>query len=122
MSHWTYQQSTGNLYNPSGSKVAAGYSGYGNGKNNPAKDHLKNIGPCPRGLWVMGLPYNSQRIGPYSIPLYQHNHDSKGRDYFRIHGDSSTNPGNASLGCIILPRRIRQKIHLSNCKLLMVIE
>ena len=122
MKTWIYQQSTGILFDPEGKKCCRGYSGRGEGKNNPKMDHVKSVGPIPKGDWVIGLPYNSQRIGRYALPLYQHGHNSKGRNYFRIHGDSISNPGEASKGCMIHPLTIRKLIHQSNCKLLKVIE
>jgi len=36
-----------------------------------------------------------------------------GRDGFLIHGDSVRHPGDASEGCIILPRRFRERIWTS---------
>jgi len=119
---WIYSQTSGCLWTPEGKFISKGYSGAGRGKNNPKLDHVKRVGPIPRGMWVIGLPYDSERIGRFALPLIQHNHDAKGRSYFRIHGDSRSNPGKASLGCIILPRHIRKLIDDSENRLLMVIE
>lgn len=118
---WVYQQSTGNLYNHHGDIIASGYSGKGIDKNNPESEQLKAKGPIPRGLWVIGDPYKSKKIGPFALPLYEHLHNAHGRTYFRIHGDSIGAPGTASLGCIILGRYTREQIHKSKDRLLMVI-
>ena len=36
--------------------------------------------------------------------------DTRGRSGFLIHGDSKTQPGTASHGCIILPRVVREQV------------
>jgi hypothetical protein len=48
-----YVQKTGKL-TLDGKEVSTGYSGKGDGKNNPAKEKEKNIGPIPAGLWKIG--------------------------------------------------------------------
>ncbi|WP_457625852.1 tlde1 domain-containing protein [Persephonella sp.] len=86
-----------------------GYSGYGQGKNNPDMQHIPNVGPIPRGLWRLGNRwYNHPRLGKNVInlvPLPGNTCYNTQRecDTFRIHGDSLRNPGNASHGCIVLP-------------------
>lgn len=40
-------------------------------------------------------------------------HIAHGRTLFRIHGDSRLNPGTASVGCIILPRHVREQMSAS---------
>ena len=119
---WIYSQSSGELWSPYFKIIASGYSGYEEGKNNPAMEGVKSVGPIPKGQWVIGEPYNSERIGPFSLPLYPNGHDSLGRDHFRIHGDSSSSPGKASRGCVIFNRDIRGKIHLSNDRDFIVVE
>ena len=44
-----------------------------------------------------------------------------GRVAFQIHGESRSNPGNASKGCIVLPRSIRERIWTSSDTLLNVV-
>lgn len=121
---WVYQQSTGKLWDPKGVHLHTGYSGSraNGGFNNPSVEDAVNIGPIPKGIWAIGEPYNSSNIGPKAIPLNPHLHGAKGRTYFRIHGDSASNPGGASKGCIIMPPSVRDLIISNQCKFLMVIE
>lgn len=120
---WKYSQSTGNLYKD-GKPVTKGYSGHGKtlaeGRNNPAMEDEVAKGPIPRGMWRIGKPYNSQRVGPFALPLEPINHDAHGRTAFRIHGDNKAN--NASHGCIILPRLVREAIWNSGDRLLEVVK
>lgn len=123
---WIYHQSSGKLYRDA-AFISAGYSGNGRGKNNPALETAKGIGPIPVGDWIIKEPYNSANTGPYTLPLWAD--DGKlddteartGRGAFRIHGDSIKNPGTASHGCIILPRAIREMIWKSGDKKLRVV-
>lgn len=118
---WVYQQSTGNLYRPDGDFFSSGYSGYGEGKNNPLLQDVVSVGPIPRGLWSIGGVYDSKRVGPHAIVLEPVGHNALGRKYFRMHGDSSRNPGKASKGCTIFPRAVREIVSASDDKRLMVI-
>ena len=113
---WSYRQSTGDLTRD-GKLISRGYSGNGRGKNNPAMQAAVGVGPIPAGRWkIVGPPYNSQNVGPYSIKVFavdsalDDRHDGTGRGAFRIHGDSIRAPGTASHGCLVLPRRVRQQI------------
>ncbi len=45
---WTYCQKTGELLQ-NGVLVATGYSGQGNGRNNPDLQEDHDVGPIPRG-------------------------------------------------------------------------
>jgi hypothetical protein len=47
--------------------------------------------------------------------------DTFGRSEFRIHGDSISNPGAASHGCVILNRIVRNQISDSGDELLRVL-
>lgn len=122
MIHHTYSQSTGRWWDEAGVLLTVGYSGAGAGKNNPKQQAERNVGPIPRGLYTIGAPYNSTNVGPFAIPLTPSMHNALGRTHFLIHGDSLKSPGDASKGCIILPRAIRELIHARNCRLLLVIE
>jgi hypothetical protein len=87
--------------------VYHGYSGLDAGKNNPAMQDAKGIGPLPRGTYSMTGIGNSPNTGPNTITLVQTSGDTCGRGDFRIHGDSLAHPGQASHGCIILPPQNR---------------
>lgn len=119
---WKWDQSKGELtYN--GSFVTNGYSGAGKGKNNPSMQQAKGIGPIPQGSWKLAHVYNSQKVGPFAIrlePLKVTN--TFNRSDFLIHGDSISNPGTASQGCIILPRKFREKMWNSEDHTLIVVE
>lgn len=117
-----YCQSTGNLWDHSGEKLSRGYSGIGEGKNNPKAESWRNVGPIPRGLWKIGDKYHSDYLGPHAIILEPDGHNAHGRTAFRIHGDSKRRPGEASNGCIVLRRSIRELISSSEDRQLLVIE
>ncbi|MDR2925047.1 MAG: hypothetical protein LBU76_03735 [Azoarcus sp.] len=57
----------------------------------------------------------SQRTGQLS-------RDGHGRTHFLIHGDSMTDPGNASQGCIVLRRELRDAIAVSGDNFIEVVE
>ena len=119
---WIYIQNSGDLIDPDGSKVATGYSGFGMGKNNPMMQYAKGIGPVCVGSYEIGPPYDSETVGPYALTLEPMiNTNTKGRGDFRIHGDSKVNPGEASHGCLIFPRDIRERIWESGDRVLKVI-
>jgi len=116
-----YEQKTGKFW-INDSQSYQGYSGKGEGKNNPAMENVKCVGPLPKGLYAIGDPYDSNHTGKFSLPLTpDKNNEMYGRGSFLIHGDSIANPGTASNGCIILPRMVRMKIDLSNDKILEVV-
>jgi len=102
--------------------VATGYAGYGDGKNNPKMEGSKNIGPIPKGEYTILSPVTSARTGPYVLALTPQGHDALGRTDFQIHGDSVTNSGNASNGCIIMPRSVRERVWRSSIRTLVVVE
>ena len=107
---WTYRQSTGELLRD-GQLVATGYSGHDEGRNNPEMEAARNIGPIPRGRWLIVAHYDSETHGPVTMRLAPRSGtDTHGRDGFLIHGDSFRAPGTASHGCIILPRPARLEI------------
>jgi Protein of unknown function (DUF2778) len=108
---WTYAQKTGVLRQNS-RPAGTGYSGYDNGKNNPAMQAVANIGPIPQGSWtIVGPPFNSSDHGPYVLRLEPDAATHTfGRCGFLMHGDSVEAQGCASRGCIILPRTVRELI------------
>ena len=118
--HWEYSQSTG-ILTFDGAKVVKGYAGRGAAKNQPDMEHLVGFGPIPKGEYEIKSPRQSSRTGPYVLPLVPVGHNALGRSSFQIHGDSISNPGSASSGCIIVGREIREKIWNSGARKLVVI-
>ena len=108
---WTYAQKTGELQQD-GKSVATGYSGSGPGKNNPELQQEHNVGPIPQGDWtIVGPPVNTAEHGPYVLKLTPSTDTPTfGRSGFLMHGDSKDSPGNASQGCVILPRAVRELV------------
>jgi hypothetical protein len=108
---WTYQQSSGELSHD-GKLIAQGYSGFGDGKNNPAMETVIGVGPIPRGYWtIAGLPEETEEHGPYVLVLVPNSVTASfSRSGFLIHGDSIEHPGQASHGCIVLPHAARVAI------------
>jgi len=106
---WTYHQNTGEL-TLAGEVVAHGYSGRGEGRNNSEFQFVRNVGPIPAGLWMLGDVGTSK--GPLTIRLHPcAGTETKGRSGFLIHGDNAA--GDASHGCIILPRYARSRLTAS---------
>lgn len=125
---WTWDQSAGTMHH-NGVFVSRGYAGKGRGRNNPALQGVRGVGPVPRGRYRIGQPRTSKRTGPFVMDLFPvdatpHDtvHDETGRSAFQIHGDSIRAPGTASSGCIILPRVIRERIWRSGDRDLEVVE
>lgn len=120
--NWVWDQSAGTLWH-AGTLVSRGYAGNGRGKNNPALQDVRSVGPIPRGLWRMTGVKDSSNTGPFTIVLEpEPGTDTRGRSAFRVHGDSVRNPGTASRGCIILPRAVRERMWRSGDRLIEVVE
>jgi hypothetical protein len=117
---YVYAQKTGKL-TLDGKEVATGYSGHGDGKNNPDKEKEKNVGPIPRGLYKIGKPREYKGMAN-CFDLTPDGHDALGRTGFLIHGDSKSAPGTASRGCIILAPEVRKKIAESGITRLKVVK
>jgi hypothetical protein len=108
---WTYQQTNGWLLRPDGTLLGRGYSGRGNGKNNPDWQKIEDAGPIPAGVYRIGDPVNHPLLGEYVLPLTPDAANQMfDRSDFFIHGDSIVEPGNASKGCIVTALQYRQKI------------
>lgn len=123
---WVYEQSSGRLYAPDGTHAATGYAGGNEGKNpegvnNHEQQNIKSIGPLPVGVYIFGEVVQQSQLGPFAIPLVP-NQDNVmfGRGGFFMHGDT-TPSGNASEGCIIMPRAVRDEVYGSGDKQLAVI-
>jgi hypothetical protein len=117
----TYQQATGRWLNDMDEVVGIGYAGgdqgrHPEGKNNPALESEKDIGPLPAGNYhadymVLWHP----RLGHYVIHLKP---DEKTRakiiaygrdpDSFFNHGDNPAHPGESSDGCPVNSLDVRQ--------------
>ena len=111
---WTYYQASGKLSHD-GTDIGEGYSGAGDGKNNPDMQEVHNVGPLPRGEYTINAPQHTVTHGPYVLPLTPNPaNEMFGRSGFLMHGDSVVNPGTASEGCIIMPRHIREQVWSSD--------
>ena len=82
---FVYHQSTGRL-TLNGKEVGSGYSGKGEGKNNPEKEKVRNVGPVPGGVYKIGKPREWKGM-PNVFDLTPDGHDAHGRSQFLIHGD-----------------------------------
>jgi hypothetical protein len=119
---WTYVQRTGELWHGD-IVIGRGYSGAGEGKNNPAKEAVHDVGPIPCGKWeICGPPYDTTKHGPYVLRLEpEPGTITFGRTGFLMHGDSIERPGTASEGCIIQERRVRSMVWQSGDIMLEVV-
>lgn len=119
---WVYEQITGNLFEDGIELLSTGYSGSGEGKNNPEMQHVADVGPIPCGDYTIEQPIDTAEHGPFVLPLRAATaNEMFGRSGFLIHGDSIASPGNASKGCIILSREIRETIWSSRVIALRVV-
>lgn len=115
-----YHQKTGNLFHNT-TIIETGYSGTKKGRNNPEMEDVPNVGPIPKGSYMIGkFPIDHKKLGPYSIPLHRNSIPTNGRSGFWIHGNNSKN--DASTGCIVLSRIARNHIIASGDNLLSVVE
>ncbi len=113
---WTYSQSTGRLTQDD-EAIGHGYSGHGEGKDNPLLQDVANVGPIPQGIYSIGDPFDTETHGPFVLRLQPIGAtNTHGRRGFLIHGDSIIKPGTASEGCIIMPRIVRETIASSEDK------
>ena len=120
---WTYEQESGNLETSDGTRVGKGYSGCGTGLNNPALEHLADVGPIPRGDYRIGRFFDDTGgKGPLVAHIWPCADTNEfGRSGFMIHGDNQACDHTASHGCIILAHSIREQIVASSDRLLKVV-
>lgn len=119
---YTFSQKSGVLRR-SGLFVWAGWAGQGSGKNNPEMQSVPDIGPLPRGLYLIGRAYTHPHLGPVVMNLTPDAANTMfSRSAFRIHGAAYKNPELSSHGCIILPRDVRIRIDMDTDRLLEVTE
>jgi len=116
---FVYAQATGK-FTLDGKELTTGYSGHGEGKNNPAMENVRGVGPIPAGLWRISKPREYKEMKD-CFDLEPIGHDAHGRTEFLIHGDSKTHPGSRSIGCIVLDQPTREKIAESGITLLRVV-
>lgn len=120
---WTYSQSTGKLTAADGVLEGIGYSGHGEGVNNPNLQALPNIGPIPQGRYSIGHFFDDPVKGPIVAHLIpDSSNEMFGRSGMMLHGDAVGHVGEeiASEGCIIMGRAIRQAVAASSDALLTV--
>jgi Protein of unknown function (DUF2778) len=118
---WVYNQRTGQIWH-NGLVMGAGYSGHGQGKNNPLMEQIKDMGPIPRGTYRIDGAYNHIKLGPMTMNLDPlPGTETFGRGSFRIHGDDIEHPGCGSDGCIVQSRLTRETIAESDDRILDVI-
>lgn len=116
---WKFQQSTGDLFE-NHSYEGMGYSGCGEGRNNPLAQAVSCVGPIPQGAYTIGPAYDHPHLGPCVMDLNpMPGTDTFGRSLFRIHGDNVSH--NASEGCIVLGPAIRRAIAACGDSILTVI-
>jgi RHS repeat-associated protein len=129
---WQYSQSTGQMTyvdNKPGesSYVDTGYSGHDEGVNTPDMQSVPFVGPIPQGTYAIGEAYYHKRpdgsgLGPVTMNLDPNKAtDTFDRDLFRIHGDNGRGDKSASEGCIVLPRKTRDRINDSTDRKLKVV-
>lgn len=104
--------------------IGKGYSGHGDGRNNPVMESVRNVGPIPQGWYHIGDPLCVSPSppgphGPYIMQLTPEGHNALGRSGFLIHGDNATHT--ASEGCIILPYPVRFHIGQGSSRSLYVV-
>lgn len=122
---FTFKQSTGEFTGPNFQTV--GYSGFGNGVNNPQLEAVADVGSIPQGKYIIGAFFDdfSSRDhtgkGPLVCHLMPNQHAALGRSGFMIHGDNAQLNHTASHGCLILARFAREYIQKSGDTDLVVI-
>jgi hypothetical protein len=129
---WRYEQNTGRMFRPDGIMLAAGYSGAWDGaavggpndhRNRSLDQGMHALGPIPVGTYDIGDAFDDvPGKGPVAAHLVPHPENAMfGRSGFMIHGDlSAPRSGQASEGCIILPRYAREAIADSDDRVLVV--
>lgn len=107
----SYDSDTGRVILPTG--VFKGYSGHGQGLNNPLLEAAVGMGPIPSGEWEIVrwhdnyIDHHGHNKGPIVAELRPVGHNAHGRSGFLIHGDNSDMNHTASDGCIIAGPVIR---------------
>jgi hypothetical protein len=126
----TYRQKTGEILRD-GKLLAKGYAGFddgdgipepGEGKNDPAMQVVRNVGPVPVGRYQVTRPFVHPTAGSFVMRLLPlPGTQTFGRSGFLIHGDSRKNPGAGSHGCIVLSRADRELVWATGERILEVV-
>lgn len=121
---WTFESTTGLVFDLNNNPVAVGYAGHGDGVNNPLLQNVKDVGPLPEGLYSMGPLQDHGELGKDVIQLIPHDENEMyGRSGFFIHGDEILHPNEhlASDGCMIVNHAGRLLMGQSNDHVLRVV-
>ncbi len=111
MKPWVYVSSTGALTDANGNRATVGYSGRGEGLNNPAMQNVHDIGPLPVGFYRCAAPVDHTRLGLDAIPLVPFpSNEMFTRGGFYAHGDNAMRNRTASEGCIVLDAATRARL------------
>lgn len=108
---WTFDRAAGELTSPAGD-VHPAYAGRPPYVGSVADDWRVGLGPLPAGRYTFGeVQADGGHMGPFVLPLLPDPaNDMKGRSAFFLHGDSITQPGYASEGCIVTARQVREDV------------
>ena len=125
----TYRQSTGSIQDGLG-YLGIGYSGHGQGLDNPEMEVVSDVGPIPAGRWKMasysGAAHYEDK-GPGVIVLDPMPDDqgaiawAHGRAGFLVHGDNEAGNHTASHGCIIAGPAVRARMWADADKIIQVV-
>ena len=108
-----YEQATGRLLEDDGKVIGIGWAGHLQGRNNPAMQDVKGVGPLPKGKYMVGDPEDGTHLGPLAFPLTPDPaNEMFGRNAFFIHGASAEHPALSSDGCIIQGRIAREYVKI----------
>ena len=119
---WFYSQSAGTLH-LNDDLVGTGYSGFGEGLDNPADQEIPDVGPIPQGFYLMGVAFPHPVTGPLTMRLEPtQGTDTFGRSGFLMHGDNANQDHSASHGCIIMEHDVRLLVAVNSDRLLQVVE
>lgn len=118
---WTFEQTTGKWFDPSGVYVSTGYSGHGIGLNNHALEREHDIGPLPVGVYDQSEWFDHPKLGPVVCHLLPRTYVYN-RTGFMNHGDNKESNHTASDGCAIADHKTRLAREKSNDQVLQCVE
>nr|QJB20751.1 MAG: hypothetical protein [Microvirus sp.] len=90
-------------------RLATGYAGAGIGVNVPRCQHIRSVGPLPRGHYKMAVVDHPRFAAP-AIRLTQETGETFGRSGFWVHGDNRHLNRTASTGCIVINLLARRQL------------